>query len=103
MQRSESEVTKDLDQYRGCLIGVSVGDALGYPVEFKSEGRIFAKYGAEGITDYALVNGVARISDDTQMTLFTATGLLQGTTAAVTRGATAPYEEIGRASCRERV
>lgn len=93
MQRSESEVTKDLDQYRGCLIGVSVGDALGYPVEFKSEERIFAKYGAEGITNYALMNGVARISDDTQMTLFTATGLLQGTTVAVTRGATAPYEE----------
>ena len=24
---------KDLDKYKGCLIGGAVGDALGYPVE----------------------------------------------------------------------
>lgn len=98
MQRSESEVTKDevakgIDRYRGCLIGVSVGDALGYPIEFRSEEDIFDQYGADGITDYALTDGVALISDDTQMTLFTATGLLQGTTMAMTHGATAPYED----------
>ncbi len=98
MQRSESEVMKDevtkgIDRYRGCLIGVSVGDALGYPIEFRSEEDIFEQYGADGITDYALTDGVAQISDDTQMTLFTATGLLQGTTMAMTHGATAPYED----------
>ena len=36
------------------------------------------KYGANGITEYELRNGIAEISDDTQMTLFTATGLLPG-------------------------
>lgn len=92
MQRSESESTKGIDRYRGCLVGVSVGDALGYPVEFKKEERIFADYGDRGITDYALKDGVAQISDDTQMTLFTATGLLQGITRGMTRGIMGPQE-----------
>ena len=41
-------------------------------VEFLQEDQIFRKYGSEGITEYDLVNGKALISDDTQMTLFTA-------------------------------
>ena len=64
------------DRFRGCLIGGAAGDALGYPVEFMSEGRIFQKYGERGITAYEPEDGKALISDDTQMTLFTAAGLL---------------------------
>ena len=64
------------DRYRGCLVGGGAGDALGYAVEFSSEASIFAEYGREGITEYALHHGTAQISDDTQMTLFTAAGLL---------------------------
>lgn len=66
---------KDIDKYRGCLIGGAAGDALGYAVEFDREDAIFSKYGEEGITEYDLKNGVAQISDDTQMSLFTATGI----------------------------
>ena len=66
----------DLDRYRGCLLGGAAGDALGYPVEFLSLSDIRARYGPAGITSYALRHGVAQISDDTQMTLFTANGLL---------------------------
>ena len=62
----------DLDRYRGCLLGGAAGDALGYPVEFLSLSDIRARYGPAGITSYALRHGVAQISDDTQMTLFTA-------------------------------
>jgi len=40
--------------------------------------EIFARFGPSGITEFELVGGVARISDDTQMTLFTAEGLLEG-------------------------
>ena len=80
-----------LDKYRGCLIGGAVGDALGYAVEFSGEDEIFAKYGAGGISDYELTDGVAQISDDTQMTLFTANGLLLGTTRGMTRGIMAKY------------
>lgn len=65
---------KDIDKYRGCLIGGAVGDALGYAVEFMKDSHIIHKYGERGITEYSLVNGVAPISDDTQMTLFTETG-----------------------------
>ncbi len=65
------------DRYRGCLVGGGVGDALGYAVEFDSEASIFTTYGREGITEYELRRGKALISDDTQMTLFTAAGLLK--------------------------
>lgn len=67
---------KDIKKYQGCLLGGAVGDAFGYPVEFLEEGLIFEFYGESGITEYNLVNGVAQITDDTQMTLFTANGLL---------------------------
>ncbi|MDE7104417.1 MAG: ADP-ribosylglycohydrolase family protein, partial [Ruminococcus sp.] len=50
------------------------------PVEFMSERMIFQKYGKNGITDYKLTKGKAIISDDTQMTLFTANGLIYGLT-----------------------
>ena len=77
---------KNIDKYRGCLIGGAAGDALGYAVEFLDDAAIFSKYGENGITEYSLVNGVAEISDDTQMTLFTANALLLGTTRGMTRG-----------------
>ena len=82
---------KDLDKYRGCLIGGAVGDALGYAVEFLQDYQIFQRYGEQGITEYSLVDGVAQISDDTQMTLFTATGLLVGTTRGMMRGIMGTY------------
>lgn len=65
-----------LDQIRGSLFGGAAGDALGYAIEFHSELEIFGIYGMEGITEYTLAHGKALISDDTQMTLFTAAGLL---------------------------
>ena len=64
------------DRYRGCLVGGAAGDALGYAVEFLGEEALFGRYGERGITEFQLYDGVARISDDTQMTLFTAAGLL---------------------------
>ena len=63
------------DKFSGCLLGGAAGDALGYTVEFMQEKAIFSKFGAKGITAYVPVRGKARISDDTQMTLFTADAL----------------------------
>lgn len=74
------------DFVRGSLIGGAAGDALGYAVEFDRYSEIIAKYGQPGITEYELVNGVAEISDDTQMTLFTANGMLMGLTRWYMRG-----------------
>lgn len=77
-------MNKDIqkDRIRGSLVGGAIGDALGYPVEFISsfEG-IQRQYGEQGITRLDTQaepngNGKAVISDDTQMTLYTANGLL---------------------------
>lgn len=77
-----------LDAIRGCIYGGAVGDALGYPVEFLREGDIFAKFGEKGIIAFEKdpVIGKAKISDDTQMNLFTANGLLVGDTRGAMRG-----------------
>lgn len=74
------------DRIRGSLIGGAIGDALGYPVEFiYSFAGIQARYGERGISrldtkqfwlDDDVQSGKAVVSDDTQMTLFTANGLL---------------------------
>lgn len=78
----------NLDKILGSLAGGAVGDALGYAVEFWGEEQIFGKYGERGITEYELdsFTGKALISDDTQMTLFTANGLLVGDTRGAMRG-----------------
>ena len=83
---------KKLDLVRGSLIGGAAGDALGYPVEFDHYQEIIAKYGQPGITNYELTNGIAEISDDTQMTLFTANGMLMGLTRWYMRGIGGPPE-----------
>lgn len=83
---------KNRNKIRGCLIGGAVGDALGYPIEFCEDKVIFELYGESGITEYALSNDVAEISDDTQMTLFTANGLLLGKTRGMMRGIMGSYQ-----------
>lgn len=72
------EYSKLQDKCRGSLVGGAVGDALGYEVEFMPLSSILKKFGDKGITRYVLHNGVAEFSDDTQMTLFTAEGLMNG-------------------------
>lgn len=65
----------------------AAGDALGYEVEFMSRRSILSRFGENGITKFALDrNGKALISDDTQMTLFTANGMLMGLTRGYMRG-----------------
>lgn len=75
------------DKIRGSLIGGAIGDAFGYPIEFiYSYEEIVAKYGDEGLVEYDksyswlednLHSCKALFSDDTQMTLYTAEGLLE--------------------------
>lgn len=87
MDKSHFQTEEIKDRVLGCMVGGAVGDALGYPVEFWNYGSIQNKYGRSGITRYELAkNGKALISDDTQMTLFTANGLLLGMTRGYTRG-----------------
>ncbi len=93
------------DRIRGSLIGGAAGDALGYPVEFiYSFGGIQKEYGVRGITRLDThqhwlsenrQSGKAVVSDDTQMTLFTANGLLNAKRQGIseTEGITRAYVE----------
>lgn len=81
---------RELKKFRGCLLGGAAGDALGYAVEFKSIEEIKKKYGENGITRYELKDGKALISDGTQMTMFTANGILFGITREKLQGVMAP-------------
>jgi len=79
MEDRESAVTvSSSDRFVGCLLGGAVGDALGWPVEFLSMAEIRRKFGPEGIRDFVqTAGGIGAITDDTQMTLFTAEGLIR--------------------------
>ena len=83
---------RDQDKFLGCFYGGAIGDALGFEIEFMPEEDIFQRFGEKGITEYVLKNGVAEISDDTQMTLFTATGLLTGATDMARNNKKGKYE-----------
>ena len=105
------------NRIRGSLIGGAVGDALGYPVEFVySFKEIQDRYGERGITRMDTKQhwlgedeqvGKAVVSDDTQMTLFTANGVLNAKRSGMpgTIGITNAYVEwyltqIGKDSIR---
>lgn len=66
---------QDFSHFSGCLIGGAIGDALGWPVEFHKLPQIHERFGPEGITDFPEETG--QVTDDTQMTLFTAEGILR--------------------------
>jgi|GEM_PF-1605902 len=73
--------------YQGCLMGGAIGDALGAPIEFLSISQIQSKYGPKGIDSYVeFGDGTGEFTDDTQMTLFTAEGLLRAWHRSMQRG-----------------
>jgi ADP-ribosylglycohydrolase len=79
--------------YLGCLLGGAVGDALGAPIEFMRLAAIRKKFGSKGLTDYAPAFGrPGAITDDTQMTLFTAEAILRGHNRAMDRGLCSPVD-----------
>ena len=73
---------KDLSAYRGCFLGMAIGDAMGYTVDEMSLDEIFAEYGPDGLLGYDLRNDTAAVTSYTQVAAFVANGLL----LYVTRG-----------------
>lgn len=69
-----------LSSCRGCLLGLAVGDAMGYTVDGKTWEDICRDYGPNGLLGYDLVNGCAEVSSYTQIAAYIANGLLLGTT-----------------------
>lgn len=88
-------------RFRGCLLGGAVGDALGAPVEFLSTAEIKTRFGEPGIVAFSEAYGVlGAITDDTQMTLFTAEGLIRAKQRDCQRGVWDPAGAVWRAYLR---
>lgn len=70
---------RDEKHYVGCLVGGAIGDAWGAPVEFMPLTKIKKLFGENGITCLVAPTGATKavITDDTQLTLFTAEGILR--------------------------
>jgi ADP-ribosylglycohydrolase len=87
---------------RGCLLAGAVGDALGAPIEFWPLTEIRRTYGESGIDGYLPAYGRdgGAITDDTQMTLFTAEGLIRALVRFNERGICHPPSVIRRAYFR---
>ncbi len=76
--------------FRGALLGLAVGDAMGYTVDSKSLEEICTDYGPNGLLGYDLVNGYADVTSYTQLAAFSANGLLIGLTRGAMRQKMAP-------------
>lgn len=89
------------DAILGCLLGGAVGDALGAPVEFLDWARIRQQFGECGIVDFVPAYGqLGAITDDTQMMLFTAEGLLRAHVRGASKGICHPPSVIHHALLR---
>ena len=86
-----------IDRAEGCLLGGALGDALGAPVEFMSESEIFSKYCQHvGIEELSPAYGrIGAITDDTQMTLFCAEGLIRSVIRSISKGICHPPSVVG--------
>jgi ADP-ribosyl-[dinitrogen reductase] hydrolase len=86
------------------LLGGAVGDALGAPIEFASLREIRARFGADGLLELAPGFGpsgrLGAITDDTQMTLFTAEGLTLAARDPALAGRSGMVRSVHRAYLR---
>jgi ADP-ribosylglycohydrolase len=98
---SAPSASADVGHFRGCLLGGAVGDALGAPVEFMSLEEIRRRFGERGVT--GLEDGAwpaGSITDDTQLTLFTAEGLLRAQVRGALKGIVHPPSVVDHAYAR---
>jgi len=67
------------DRYQGAIVGLAVGDALGFPVEFIGSAEIRHRHGPKGITDFVASHShpPGTYTDDTQMSLAVAAALVR--------------------------
>ena len=76
---SERRIKLLISKYQGCLLGLTIGDALGAPVEFLRLQEIKKRYGKDGLADFHEWRGFkpGSYTDDTQMSLATAVGCIR--------------------------
>ena len=87
--------------FRGCLLGMAVGDAMGYPVDSLNLMEIRENYGPNGLLGYDLANGYADVTSYTQLGAFTCNGLLIALTRGQMMGKMAPLVKYVGLSSRE--
>jgi len=87
---------------RGSLLGGAIGDQLGAGIEFDPIHRIREKYGPAGVTGFVPSWGrdAGRFTDDTQMTLFVAEGLIRADNQAWKQGDCDPLVPLTDAHLR---
>lgn len=79
------------------IYGLAIGDALGYPTEFLTLDQMTARYGSWLELELPVTNGVARVTDDTQMTLAVAEALAEVTKDGVSSFTARTFEPALRA------
>lgn len=84
-------------QFVGCIVGLAVGDALGYPAEFRSRAQLLMEIGPDGITDFITLKDsrfsrpfffgpdhpLGTYTDDTQMTIAVGESILAAGTSTL--------------------
>lgn len=86
---------------RGCLLGGALGDMLGAPLEFLDLSGIVNRFGPCGLVEPAPAYGkLGAITDDTQLTLFTAEGLIRAWVRGEARGVCHPPSVVWHAYLR---
>lgn len=100
-ERDAERLTRLRSRIRGCLLGGALGDALGAPLEFLDLANIRARFGPRGLTTLAPAYGrLGAVTDDTQMTLFTAEGLIRAQVRGAQRGIGHPPPVVWHAYLR---
>ncbi len=69
-----------LDKFKGTLMGVAIGDTLGHPFEGQLRSAIYSRFKGSNFESFVQNNKklFKTYTDDTQLTLHTAKGLIQG-------------------------
>ena len=90
---------KSRSDFEACLLGGAIGDALAAPIEFSHYPRILEEFGPEGVRDFVTwrhygLDARGCFTDDTQMTLFSADGLIRAWLHAEAKGNAKGYRRL---------
>ncbi len=81
-----------LDKFKGCLVGLAIGDALGAPVKFLSQEGIKEEFGQTGILDFEPWGNLhpGSFTANTELALMTAEGCLRAYQVLLHKGKSNP-------------
>ena len=89
------------DRIRGCLLGLTVGDALGAPVRRRSLAEIRGWYGPHGITHFApAFGGFGAVTAHSQLALWSAESMMRAAMRSDKKGICHPPSVVHHAYLR---